>query len=564
MRRSALATMAMAMVVLVLAAGCGGSTSGGSSAIRGGILRVGTTGYIDSLNIFDAYNGEAYNAFVMLYPQLVQYGPPGVTLEPDWATSWRHSKNDLTWTFTLRTGGRWSDGVPLTAADAAWTINTVVKYQTGPTATMALAVTGISHATAPNAHTLVITYARPQADPLAQLEVLFILPKHIWEHHVGQKGKGLTAYNPAASLPMVGGGPYYVSQFQEKGTTVFRKNRHFYGPPSHADAVTMTYYTNPTSMVADLEAGNVDFIDSMPFSAVGAVKQSKTLAVQLAPSDVVTNITFNSNPAKQKNRELLDPEVKKALEYATPRQQIIDIVFSGYAKPWANLISEQSQQAGWVDPAVQPLPYDPAKANRILDSLGYRMINGTRMVPATTGRYAQPAHPMSYGVIVPDGLGFDADRQFLILQAAYRKIGVHLNEIPGGDTDQAYALETAGAYTKYDMATWSWAGYVDPNYMLGVLTRSQWYSESDTGFDDPTYDRWFAQQGRTINPSARRALVFRMEQFIANQRPYIQLVNEDTVTAHDDSWTGFLPELNGYCKCYYTSPHRIGPPANDG
>ncbi len=555
MRRCVLGGFLAAL--LALAAGCGGSSSGGSTAVEGGILRVGTTGYIDSLNIFDAYNEESYNAFVMVYPQLVQYGPPGVTLEPDWATSWTHSTNDLTWTFHVRSGGRWSDGTPLTAADAAWTINTVIKYQTGPTATMALAVTGITHATAPNPTTLVITYSRPQASPLAQLEVLFILPKHVWEHHIGVKGKGLTAYNPAASLPMVGGGPYYISQYQEKGTTVFRKNPHFYGPPSHADAVTLTYYTNPTSMVADLEAGNIDFMDQVPFSAISSLKQLKQFAVQEAPSDIVTNITFNSNPAKPKNRELLNPTVKEALEYATPRRQIINIVFGGYAKPWANLISEQSQQAGWVDPKVQPLPYDPAKAEQILDSLGYTPgSNGIREVPATSGRYAQPAHPMSYGVIVPDGLGFDADRQFLILQSAYRRIGVQLNEIPGGDTDQAYALETAGAYTKYDMATWSWAGYVDPNYMLGVLTRGQWYSESDTGFDNPQYDRWFAQQGRTINPKARRALVFKMEQFLANQRPYIQLVNEDTVTARDRKWTGFYPELNGYCKCYYTSPHE--------
>ena len=38
-------------------------------------------------------------------------------------------------------------------------------------------------------------------------------------------------------------------------------------------------------------------------------------------------------------------------------------------------------------------------------------------------------------------------------------------------------------------------------------------------------------------------------------RPYIQLVNEELVTASDKQWSGFYPELNAYCKCYYTSPH---------
>ena len=34
--------------------------------------------------------------------------------------------------------------------------------------------------------------------------------------------------------------------------------------------------------------------------------------------------------------------------------------------------------------------------------------------------------------------------------------------------------------------------------------------------------------------------------------------NEDLVTANDKGWTGFYPDLNGYCKCYYTSPHKTG------
>jgi hypothetical protein len=49
-----------------------------------------------------------------------------------------------------------------------------------------------------------------------------------------------------------------------------------------------------------------------------------------------------------------------------------------------------------------------------------------------------------------------------------------------------------------------------------------------------------------------------MEAEIAHDRPYIQLVNEYLVTADDKTWTGFYPDLNGYCKCYYTSPHKTG------
>ena len=46
-----------------------------------------------------------------------------------------------------------------------------------------------------------------------------------------------------------------------------------------------------------------------------------------------------------------------------------------------------------------------------------------------------------------------------------------------------------------------------------------------------------------------------MEAYLAQKRPYIQLVNTSLITAHDKGWTGFEPQLWSYCKCYYTSPH---------
>jgi hypothetical protein len=85
---------------------------------------------------------------------------------------------------------------------------------------------------------------------------------------------------------------------------------------------------------------------------------------------------------------------------------------------------------------VKPLPYDPDKANQILlDSPGTpRSSDGIRVAPATTGKYAQPAHPMSYPVMVPDSLDFNGDREFQIIRANWAKIGVKITEQPGGDS----------------------------------------------------------------------------------------------------------------------------------
>ena len=540
------------LAALLCAAACGG---GGSNGGQAKILRFGTLYYVDTFNPLVGIETQDTTAYEMVYPQLVQYGP-GLKLVGDWASSWTHSSDGTSWTFHLRPG-KWSDGVPLTAEDAAWTINLVVKYATGPAAYVAGSLDGVTGAKATDAHTLVITFSRPIAPVLANLEQFFVLPKHIWASHVGPNGSGLKPFQPQSHLPVVGGGPYFVSQWAQKGTTVFRPNPYFYGPKSHAKAVTLTYYTNDALMISDLKSHVIDAVDAVPYTAADSVKGQKGLALTISPGSEVTNLGFNSNPLKTRNRELLNPTVKQALEYAIPRQQIVDVVFRGYAKPWANILSAWSGPSGWLNPDVKPLPYSPDKANEILDSLGYkRGSDGTRVVPATGGAYAQPAHAMSYGIIVPNDLDFNGTRQFSILQNAFDAVGVKVHEIDGGDGSAAYTAITApgGKYLSADMYTWYWHPYIDPAFNLSVVTRAQWNNNSDTGFNDPAYDAWWTQQGRLIDFKQRQALVWKMEAYLAQKRPYIQLVDADALAVHSTGWTGFQPDLWGYCKCFFTSP----------
>jgi len=153
------AALALVLALALVAAGCGGSKKSSSKGgvKEGGTLRLGTSSRIDSLNPFVAFNQDAYTTFMYIYPFLVQYDR-NLHFAPDFATKWETSQDGKTWTFHTRPNAKWSDGKPLTAADAAFTINTDVAYQKTTAANAAGLVAHITKATAPDANTLVVHY----------------------------------------------------------------------------------------------------------------------------------------------------------------------------------------------------------------------------------------------------------------------------------------------------------------------------------------------------------------------------------------------------------------------
>ena len=120
MQKRWLAALPLAVAALIFATAATGS---GSKSTSGGIFRVGTASGIDSLNPFVAFNQDAYSTFEYIYPVLVQYDSK-LHFAPFFARSWKASNGGKTWTFKTQPHAKWSDGKPLTAADAAWTINT--------------------------------------------------------------------------------------------------------------------------------------------------------------------------------------------------------------------------------------------------------------------------------------------------------------------------------------------------------------------------------------------------------------------------------------------------------
>jgi len=169
--------VALAMVGVACSSGGGGSSNNnnGGNVTKGGTLRIGTSSTIDTLNPFTAFQANAILVFLYEYPYLAQYDNRN-ELVPSFSKSWDISADGTTVTFHLTSGAKWSDGETLDSSDVAWTYNTVVKFQNGPTSYYAGDVVDLKTVTATDPDTVEFTYSQPSANAVALLQSIPILP----------------------------------------------------------------------------------------------------------------------------------------------------------------------------------------------------------------------------------------------------------------------------------------------------------------------------------------------------------------------------------------------------
>jgi peptide/nickel transport system substrate-binding protein len=520
----------LALAAAVALASCGSSGSG--SGAPGGVLHIGTTYPIDSMNPFVAQSDYSYAVYEYVYPQLVQYDA-NLRIVPDFATSWSTSSDGRTWTFHTRPHARWSDGKPLTAADVAWTINEVRKYQNGPAGQWAGLLAHMTGASAPNPTTLVISYSTAVANVLEQMQGMSVLPKQVWAPYFTGKGTKLKTFAnvpPADGRPMVSGGPFELVKYKANQYALFKRNPDWWGTKPKIEGFGLQFFSNADAMVQALKDGQVDFIgEYTPPTAVTALKKAG-FDVTTTPSISMKTFIINTNPHKTTHRELLDPRVRQAIEYATDRQQIIKTAWLGLAQAGSTIIAPAD--GTWHDPNIKALPFDLAKANQLLNAAGDKMgPNGLRIADG---------HPMAYSVIFPPDERGTGDRTFQIMQADLKKVGISITQQNMDDSATFNAISAPNnKYQTFDMAMWDWVPPVDPDFMLSVMTCAQLGNNSDSGFCNPAYDRMYARQSTLIDTSARQQLIWQMQQYIYNARPYLILDYPDIIEAHSPNWTGF-------------------------
>ncbi|MFI6390982.1 ABC transporter substrate-binding protein [Nonomuraea sp. NPDC050547] len=543
-RRRAAQVWCAVTVLAAVATGCGADTKpAASSPATSGILSVGVTASLGRMTSLNPLADNLYGSWIarqLIYPALVQLN--GTKLEPSWASKWDVSEGGRVYTFHLQPG-TWSDGKPLTAHDAAWTANFELKHASDAAGLVSFALEGVKSVKATDDKTLVVTYAEAMPESVLTLLANFhVLPKHVYEPHAGGDGSKILAFRPEDKLPAVSGGPFTVTEFAGDGTTIFEPNKGYFGTPPKVGAVGLQVFQNDEGLAQALRAGTVAWGYGGGSAVAASVKGAAGLKVAASPSQEVAMLNVNTNPKKRDNPELKQVQVREAMSLALDRAELVEVVLNGYGRPGRSVLAPFQDE--WIPKDLQADPHDPAKANGILDGLGYkRGADGIRVTPA--------GDRMSYSVVVWKEISRVAE----ILQKNLAEVGIELKPDIAADYTAA-VTKPDGKYLDFDLAYSYWTLSPDPGGTLRVYSCDSWGSVNFAGFCDKDYDTLLTKQRGMLDPAERTAAVGTLQKtLLRDTRAVLPLYHAETVHVVRQDWAGI--ETQRFGPGLWTQIHRV-------
>lgn len=347
-------TLATVLASLVLGSGF---------AEAAGVLTIGRREDSTTFDPIKTAQNIDFWVFSNMYDVLVRVDKSGTKLEPGLAESWTVSDDGLTYTFKIR-DAKFSDGSPITAEDAAFTL-TRIRDDEGSLWIDSYSV--IDTATAADAKTLVIKLKTPSAPFLSTLAMpgTSILSKAAME----KMGAEAYAENPVVS------GAFTLKEWRRGDRVILQKNPDFWQADKVSlDGVEWISIPDDNTRMLDVQAGQIDAAIFVPFSRVAELKKDPNLVVHLDPSTREDFLLIN-----HEHGALAKKEVRQAIDYAIDKKAIVDAVTFGIGTV-ANSYVPKGALYYYPDNIVRP--YDPEKAKKMLAEAGASDLKLTYLVDA--------------------------------------------------------------------------------------------------------------------------------------------------------------------------------------
>lgn len=485
------------------------------------VLKVGWAQDPQTLNPFVAQDEENFRVWALDWDLLVNFSPDDLTPVPGIAKSWDVSKDKKTVTFHLIEGAKWSDGQPITSKD--------VKYSLDVLGTNGLIFSGytsnVTKIDTPDDNTVVVHTSQPDARIVGGLFV-YIIPEHVYGKTPVKQLTG--SYQP--KLPLVGSGPYVVTEFSRGHILTMERNPNWRGDKPKYDEIQFIKYGTGDAVNRALKLGEIDSIWEVEPPSYPQMEHVDKIKAVRSSSPSFTELAFNlcskaNCPEAKFNPGVQDRAVRQAIAYAVDRNRVNEISSRGTSFIGHGLLP--SYYKSFYQKPADDYPYDPDKANQILDDAGYkRSGDGVRQKGDVK---------LSFDLFVRSESQADIQAAKIIAEDA-KKVGVDFKvQVVSVDklTEITTRKNNGVPAPDFDTFVWGWGGDpYDPSALLKLVTTSEIGGSSDSFYSNPEYDRLFKEQTGEFDQAKRKALVQQMIALTQRDLPYLVLTEDPILEAY--------------------------------
>lgn len=458
--------------------GTGSSASGEAS--NDTVIRIAMKSEIDSL---DPYKASATDTGIMMnnvFDGLFDTDENG-ELVPNLATDYKISDDNLTYTFTLVENATFHNGDPVTAEDVVYSYSKLAGLDTG----------------------------EPMSDKWAMVESVEAISEFEVELTLSEIDSGFLARTINAIVPKdyeeqethpIGAGPFKFVERQVSQELVLERNDDYYMEDSVPEVKEVRFLLMPDPQTATLamQSGEIDIIPGISQQGVSQLGDSITTIAGPSNMPVIFGLNHEVEPFD-------DIDVRKAINMAIDKDQIIDMVFQGNGTKIDSNFSP-SMAFYYEDSVEDYYEVDIEGAKALLAEAGYPDgFDFTMTVPSHATMYTDTAQ---------------------ILADQLSNIGVNAAINP---VEWSTWLEQV--YTEFDHEATiiGLTGKIDP---YDVLIRFvDGYSRNFINFNNESYNEAIENATQEVDDDQRAEYYKEAQRILAEEAASVFLMDPDSTTA---------------------------------
>jgi peptide/nickel transport system substrate-binding protein len=447
------------------------------------------------------------------------------------ATSSTWSNSNKTLTFSIRSGIKWSDGTPFTAADVVYTFNLLKKY---PALDLNAVWSVLSNVTASGKDKVIFNFSTSAVPYFYYIAgQVAIVSQAVWSKIA----------NPVTDpiVKPIGTGGYLMSKCTPQNIQWTNNLNYWQAGKAIVKTVNMPAFLSNDTCNQYLATGQSQWGSQFIPSIQSYYVAKKSGNSYWFPP--VANVVLFPN---LKVAPLNDVAVRKAISYGINRTAVSNIGEYGYepAASQTGIVSPTfSSWSSSTATASAGKSYDPAKAEAILKADGY--------VKDSKGVYAKAGKELAINLSTNGGYS-DWVASMQVVATQLGKIGIKVTIAPlasntfyanlyAGKYQLAYNAESGGPTPFYEMRQWL---YSKNSAAIGTAASSNWER-----FSSPSVDTLLNQYGSTTSAATQQSIVKRLQQVMVDQLPVIPVLEEvDWFQYNSKAFTGYPTAGNPYAQ----------------